>query len=359
MDNTANSETTPSACEIFIGDGLLHNVGELISKAGLSKKAAVVTDSNVAPLYLDALKESLAQANISSTAFIVPAGEQSKSITQFAQVCEGFATANVDRGTHVIALGGGVVGDLAGFVAASYCRGLPIVHVPTTVMAQVDSSIGGKTGINLTVAKNLVGVFHVPTIVVTDPETLRTLSPREFNEGLAETIKHAVIGKPDLLNFLENYEPSNLAEFIRSNIQVKIGFIANDLQETTGQRALLNFGHTIGHAIEATQYGRYLHGEAISLGIRAALHLSGIYAGLPAEEEARVLSLCARYKLPLVLPPEISTDSILECIRHDKKHADGVLNFVLISKLGRAFSTASLLSGAIKEAIEHIRTEVA
>jgi len=342
--------------EVLVGQGLLDATGSLIRDIGIKCRAAIVTDSNVAPLYLERLRRSLSNVDIGSDFFMVPAGEQSKSIGQFTEICEWMARAQHERSSVVIALGGGVVGDLAGFVSASFCRGCDFVQIPTTVMAQVDSSVGGKTGVNLTAAKNLVGAFHHPRIVIADIDTLTTLSTRDFNEGLVETVKHGIISKPDFLDFLERYPAPGLDLFISQNVAVNAAIVSCDEREQTGERVLLNFGHTVGHGIEyAANYGTYRHGEAIALGIRAALALSIQHAGFCEAAAARILSILARYDMPLVLPGTISTEAIMKAVLHDKKYANGCLQFVLARHLGNAFVTTSLTSRDIQFAIESLR----
>ena len=261
------------------------------------------------------------------------------------------AQAGLDRSSSVFALGGGVVGDLAGFVAAIYYRGIPCVQVPTTVVAQVDSSIGGKTGVNLAAGKNLVGSFHQPALVVADVSTLSTLPPREFHEGFAEIIKHAAIRDPELLG-----EIADRTELVARNIRIKASIVAADEFETSGLRALLNFGHTIGHGIEtAAGYGSLLHGEAISLGLAAAAALSVKHAGLPQSEADRIIEALARHNLPLKLPREISIESILAAVSRDKKFQSGAVRFVLLKKLGEAFVSDKIPISEIRSAIEELR----
>jgi 3-dehydroquinate synthase len=261
------------------------------------------------------------------------------------------AQAGLDRSSSVFALGGGVVGDLAGFVAAIYYRGIPCVQVPTTVVAQVDSSIGGKTGVNLATGKNLVGSFHQPALVVADVSTLSTLPPREFHEGFAEIIKHAAIRDPELLG-----EIADRTELVARNIRIKASIVAADEFETSGLRALLNFGHTIGHGIEAAAgYGSLLHGEAISLGLAAAAALSVKHAGLPQGEADHIIEALARHNLPLKLPREISVESILAAVSRDKKFQSGAVRFVLLKKLGEAFVSDKIAISEIRSAIEELR----
>ena len=309
-----------------------------------------------------ALLESLEAAGFQPTLHTVPAGEASKSMGHAEALCREMIRAGHDRKSLVIALGGGVVGDLAGFVASIFYRGIPFVQIPTTIVAQVDSSVGGKTGVNVGEGKNLLGAFHQPRLVIVDPETLRTLPDREFCEGFAEAIKHAAIRDAAMLEDLAAFDPSGRdvpADLIARNIAIKARVVEADEHETLGIRALLNFGHTIGHGIEASvPYGEMLHGEAISLGIRAALLISERHAGLGAAESAKVIRLLERYHLPLVLSPEITTDKVMEKLARDKKFSSGAIRFVVLDKLGSAKVVSSVTTDDLREAIEHLRSPV-
>lgn len=335
----------------FVGEGLLEKCGELAAGKIRPGRCAIVTDSNVGPLYAGRLGDSLRRAGFEPTTITVPAGEASKSMECAASVCSEMARAGLDRSSSVFALGGGVVGDLAGFVAGIHYRGVPCVQVPTTVVAQVDSSIGGKTGVNLPEGKNLVGSFHQPALVVADVSTLSTLPPREFHEGFAEIIKHAAIRDPSMLD-----ETGASTELVARNIAIKSAIVAADEFETSGVRALLNFGHTIGHGIEAAAgYGTLLHGEAISLGLVAAASLSVRHAGLPQSEAGRITSALERHNLPQRLPPEISVDAVLEAVARDKKFQAGSVRFVLLKRLGEAFVSDAVTVSEIRSAIENLR----
>ena len=351
------------AYSVLIGDGVLPSIGEhavarLGSAAG--RRCAVITDSNVAPLHSAPVLAGLENAGFAPVLITVPAGEASKSMTVAERVCDEMIAAGLDRKSWVVALGGGVVGDLAGFVAAIYYRGIPFVQIPTTVIAQVDSAVGGKTGVNATHGKNLIGAFHQPRLVLADVDTLQTLPPREFNEGFAEIIKHGAIRDCTLLSRIcvpeLQFKPEVLAGIIRRNVEIKAAIVAADEHETTGERALLNFGHTVGHAIEnAAGYGRFLHGEAISLGLVAACRLSVQKAGLSGVEADLVLERLAHFKLPLRLPADIATDDLMAALRTDKKFAAGAVRFVLTPRLGEAFVSKEVTHGDIREAIEALR----
>jgi len=350
------------AYRVHIGAGILSQLGRLASELGseLGKRCAVVTDSNVAPLYSESVLTSLKAAGYLPTLITVPAGEASKALPVVERVCDEMIAAGLDRKSWVVALGGGVVGDLAGFVAAIYYRGVPFVQIPTTVISQVDSAVGGKTGVNATHGKNLIGAFHQPRLVLADVTTLQTLPPREFNEGVAEIIKHAAIRDRSLLEaiYVPNlqFEAAALTQVIRRNVEIKAAIVAEDEHETKGLRALLNFGHTVGHGIEnAAGYGRFLHGEALSLGLLAACRLSVLKAGLAPEEGQLLLDALARFHLPLQLPEDISTESLMVALLKDKKFAQGQVRFVLCPRLGEAFVSKEVTLEEIREAIETLR----
>jgi len=339
--------------DVTVGSGLLDTLGEEAKGLALGKGCAVISDTNVARLHGERAMESLRGARFEPVAITVPAGEKSKSLEQAGWICDRMIEARLDRKGWVAALGGGVVGDLAGFVAAIYYRGIPVVQAPTTVMAQVDSSIGGKTGVNTRNAKNLIGAFHQPRLVLADVETLKTLPPREFNEGFAEVIKHGAIRDRTLLDAVENLDRENLADLIRRNVEIKARIVAADEEEKIGERALLNFGHTIGHAIEAAAgYGRLLHGEAISLGLVAACRISVQKAGLDPEEARRITALLERFDLPVRLPDGIPMAAILSALEADKKFEEGAIRFVVCPRLGEAVVSKDVTAKDIAAAIE-------
>lgn len=344
--------------QVYIGVSLLAAAGEIcrtaLPKAGV--RCAVVTDANVERLHAATLLTGIRGAGFQPELIVVPAGEKSKSLEQVETICDRMIAAGLDRGSFVIALGGGVVGDLAGFAAAIYYRGIPYIQIPTTIVSQVDSSVGGKTGVNSRGGKNLIGAFHQPRVVIADTDTLLTLPRREFNEGFAEVIKHAIIRDGSMFDTLENLDHKNLAPLIARNVEIKAGIVSADEYETTGERALLNFGHTIGHGIEnAAGYGRYLHGEAISLGIVAACRLSMRKAGFPEKEYDQVLERLLQFELPTQLPDDISTDSIMSALRSDKKFAAGNVRFVLSRKIGSAFLSRDVTLDEIRAAVEELR----
>ena len=344
-------ELSRAPYKVLIGAGAISCSGGLISRVSKPCRCVVVTDSNVAPLYADVVERSLSQAGFQPVRVTVPSGESSKSIPQLGFICDAMIEAGLDRSSLLIALGGGVVGDLAGFAAAVYYRGIPYIQIPTTIVSQVDSSVGGKTGVNAVGGKNLIGSFHQPRLVIADTGTLRSLPEREFNEGFAEVIKHAAIRDPSMLDAHDD-----LPALIARNVGIKAAIVAEDEFETKGLRALLNFGHTIGHGIEAAAgYGKLLHGEAISLGLLAACRLSVEKSGLTEKEAARISSALASYKLPLRLNDSIETEAIVFALKKDKKFAAGSTRFVLLKRLGDAFVSDAVTEADIRRVIEGLR----
>jgi 3-dehydroquinate synthase len=347
---------TNRSYDVVIGNGILEQAGSLLREAGLNRPVAVVTDERVEELYGQTLLAALADARFASSLHIISGGEPAKSFAMAEEVSESLAGAGVDRSSLILALGGGVIGDLAGFVASIFARGIPYVQVPTTVMAQVDSSVGGKTAINLGAGKNLVGSFHQPALVIVDPDTLATLGSRERNEGFAEVIKYGVIADRSLLDAVENFSDEKMTEIVRRCVQIKASIVAEDEREESGKRALLNFGHTIGHAIEsAAGYGKLLHGEAISLGMRAAGWLSMKYAGFPTRHQERLIHLLKQLSLPVVLPDEITTAAVMERVFADKKFHRGQIRFVLSTGFGSAFVSEKITRTDLESAVDSLR----
>ncbi len=322
---------------MLIGAGLLSEIGSLVRRQLSAKRCAVVADATVAPLFAETVSESLRAAGFRPATIEVPAGETSKSLAQVETLCAQLSAAGLDRTSFLISLGGGVVGDLAGFAASVYLRGIPYVSVPTTLLAQVDSCIGGKTGVNSSAGKNLLGSFHPPSLVVADIETLRTLPDRIWNEGFAEAIKHGIIRDAGLLASLPEIDRSNCADFIARNLQIKAEIVAADEREQNNLRSLLNFGHTIGHAIEhAAGYGQMLHGEAVSLGMMAAAHVSVRRAGLSLGAVDQIRIALQSRQLPLTLPPGFPREKIFAALPRDKKFEGGRIRFVVAHEIGRA-----------------------
>jgi 3-dehydroquinate synthase len=343
--------------EILIGDGLLAEAGTLSSRVVTPGACAVITDTNVAPLHAESLLQSLRASGFRPEVMEVSAGEASKSMGEAAALCDRLIAAGLDRKGVVFALGGGVIGDLAGFVASLHYRGIPVIQCPSTVVAQVDSAIGGKTGVNSPLGKNLIGTFHQPRLVISDTSTLATLPDRIFREGLAEVIKHAVIADAEMLTLLPPHRSTPLAPLIARNAAIKARIVAEDEFETKGTRALLNFGHTLGHAVEAVAgYGTLSHGECVAIGMIAALDLSVRLAGLPGDQAALVRNIITACGLPVTVPPDLHTDAILSALSRDKKFDRGAIRFVLTRELGSAFVSRDVTMGDVTMALAALRT---
>ena len=328
---------------IQIGRGLLASLGAECKKLRLGARCAIVSDTNVARRYARAAQRSLARAGFDSFLITLPAGETAKSMKTIVAAYDRLATHRLERKSFIVALGGGVVGDVAGFLAATYLRGIAFVQVPTTLLAQVDSSVGGKVGVNLKAGKNLVGAFYQPKLVLCDLDTLKSLPPREYRAGLAEVIKYGIIRDAALFRKLERAmpgllrrEPKVLTDIIARCCEIKAEVVGKDETEG-GLRAILNFGHTIGHALEAISgYGKYLHGEAISIGQVAAAELSTRLSGLPPAERNRIRALFQAAGLPVqVKLNPASRQKLFSAMRLDKKVSGGEIKFVLAHHIGK------------------------
>jgi 3-dehydroquinate synthase len=332
--------------------GAESRLAEAVKKRAQSIRVGLVTDETVAMLHWERVERALRDAGLRVSTVVVPDGESSKSLARVEKVADAFVQAGLDRRSLVIALGGGVVGDLGGFVAATFLRGVPYVQVPTTLLAQVDSSVGGKTGVNLPSGKNLVGAFHQPLFVYTDLSTLNTLSPRDVSSGLAEIVKHAVIADPDLLARIEvraedARDPTNhaafLGELVRRSCEIKAQVVAADERELAtdtpgGGRARLNFGHTVGHALEAASHGPphgepLRHGEAVGLGMIAAARVGRALGMGDPGLEARLVALLPRLGLPIDLDRRLSP-GVLERVKVDKKRTGAEIQLILVGSVG-------------------------
>src|ERR1700732_3093453 len=339
--------------DIVIGRGLLASLGARIAALRPGAKAVIVTDDNVARYHLDPAEAALRHAGVASSRVIVPPGEASKSYRVFEQVCEAVIASRIERGDLAIALGGGVIGDLTGFVAAVGRRGLDYVQVPTTLLADVDSSVGGKTAIDSAHGKNLIGAFHQPILVLADTALLDTLPEREFRAGYAELVKYGFLGDADFFAWLEKNWRGVFAggpareHAIAVSCRAKAAIVARDERET-GDRALLNLGHTFGHALEAACgfSDRLLHGEAILGGIALGLQFSGRGAFLPMAQAQRAIRHLAEVGLPTRLQdipgPLPSVDQLMDLIAQDKKVKRGMLTFILVRGIGSAFIEAGV-----------------
>jgi 3-dehydroquinate synthase len=346
------------AGRILIGNQLLPRTGKRCQALGFSGQCAIVSDTNVAAQYADRLKQSLTSAGFRPTWITIPAGEKSKTLKQAGAICDQMIAVGLDRQSFVVGLGGGVIGDISGFVASIYHRGIPHVQIPTTLLAMVDSSIGGKTGVNTRDGKNLIGAIHHPSLVIDDLDVLKTLPSREFNQGFAEIIKHAVIADEKMFRTLQSWKAGEtpvLQRLIKRNIEIKSRIVAKDERDQTGERALLNFGHTVGHAIErAGNYRKFLHGEALSLGMIAACAVSMKRAGLRSDQRHAIIDLLRRFGLPTRLPKNFSRAKIFDALRHDKKFQRGKVRFVVTPRIGAARLTDKVTLDDIREAIEQL-----
>ncbi|MCF1182414.1 3-dehydroquinate synthase [Marichromatium gracile] len=340
MTRTLEVDLGDRSYPIHIGPGLLHDP-VLYRPHIRGRQVMIVTNETVAPMYLAPLRAALDGLEVREV--VLPDGEQYKTLEVWNRIFDALLDARFARDCTLIALGGGVVGDMAGFAAACYQRGVPFIQVPTTLLSQVDSSVGGKTGINHPAGKNMIGAFHQPLAVIADTETLDTLPQRELSAGLAEVLKYGLIRDPSFLDWLESHmaellsrDPEALAHAIRRSCEIKAQIVAEDELES-GQRALLNLGHTFGHAIEtASGYGNWLHGEAVGAGMCMAADLSARMGWLAEADVERVRSLVTCAGLPTEPPPELDAERFRELMAVDKKVLDGRLRLVLLTAVGEA-----------------------
>lgn len=329
---------------IHIGQGLLAD-SSLLTAHITGRQVLVVSNETVAPLYLEPVLAMLGEHDVSTA--ILPDGEQYKTLDTLNTIYTALLKHRFNRGCTLVALGGGVVGDITGFAAASYQRGVAFVQIPTTLLAQVDSSVGGKTGVNHPLGKNMIGAFHQPRCVLIDTDTLDTLDDRQLSAGLAEVIKYGLIHDADFFSWLESNiealksrDKQLLAHAIERSCAIKAEIVAADERES-GRRALLNLGHTFGHAIETgTGYGNWLHGEAVATGMVMAADLSARHGWLPQSDVERTATLLHRAGLPVAPPPEMSEQQFLDLMAVDKKAVDSGLRLVLLKSIGTAIVTA-------------------
>ena len=325
---------------IFFGANKLSMLGSLCAGQNLGKRVAVVTNPTVGAWYFEPVRESLVSAGFSVNRIEVPDGEEFKNSDTLKSIYDWLIEFGLDRGSFIVALGGGVIGDMAGYAAATYLRGIPFVQVPTTLLAQVDSSVGGKTGINHERGKNLIGAFYQPRLVMIDVAVLDTLAEREYLSGLAEMVKYGVVLGAEFFSFMFDNADKLLARdkdcllaAVKRSCALKASVVEKDEREG-GLRAVLNYGHTIGHAVETlTGYRQFLHGEAVAIGMAQAAKISEAMGYSGCEDTERVLALLSKLKLPLDLPP-FKASEYIEAICHDKKVRDGGLNFVFNNNIG-------------------------
>jgi len=339
---TVNVNLGERSYPIYVGAGILDNLGQQLQKSGLAGKVAVVTNPTVAQLYLDAVHASLDDVGFEVVPILVPDGEEHKTFKSLTTIYDRLIAERCERKSSVLALGGGVIGDLAGFAAATYLRGVPYVQVPTTLLAQVDSSVGGKTGLNHENGKNLIGAFYQPKLVLIDVKVLASLPRRELVAGLAEVIKYGIIEEPLLFRELEK----NLAKIIAldrellqrvivTSCSIKARIVETDEREEN-QRAVLNFGHTIGHALEAaTDYREFLHGEAVGIGMVKATMLSVQHGFCYQQTFERILKIIRHAGLPSEIPAGLSPQSVIKAMQLDKKATGGRIKFVMSEGIGK------------------------
>lgn len=340
---------------IYIGSELLQKT-DLFAAHISSRRVAIVCNETVAPLYLDRVKRALAENE--QTVIVLPDGEQHKHWETLQLIFDGLLADRHDRKTTLIALGGGVIGDMVGFAAACYQRGVNFIQVPTTLLSQVDSSVGGKTGINHPLGKNMIGAFYQPQAVVIDTATLATLPPRELSAGLAEVIKYGLIYDADFLTWLEqnmqrlmSLDEQALSYAIERSCAIKAEVVAQDEREA-GLRAILNLGHTFGHAIETEQgYGEWLHGEAVAAGMVMALQMSCLLGNISDVDVQRGIRLIRQAGLPVVPPATMSVADFLQHMAVDKKNVDGKIRLVLLEQLGRAVVTSDYPANVLQQCL--------
>ncbi|MFB6285883.1 MAG: 3-dehydroquinate synthase [Candidatus Bipolaricaulia bacterium] len=345
---------------VHVERSAIERLGAIWAERDLGSSAAIITDKTVEKHHGARVLQTLRGAGVDAQLIPVPPGEPSKSWQWADRLYTRLGWAAFDRGATVVALGGGVVGDLAGFVAATYMRGIDWVAVPTTLLAQVDAAIGGKTGINHRLGKNLVGAFHQPRAVVADPELLTTLDERQLANGFAEVVKYGLIADPALFDDAERIlwggrlaEVAVLASLVERSVAIKSGIVARDEREANGERALLNFGHTLGHALEAaTDYGRFLHGEAVVWGMWGEARIAHERGRLPGEAVERIDQLVDAFAVP-AWPDDLDVDEVVTYVRRDKKADAGRVRCVLLDALGDA-RLATVDEAEVRQALESI-----
>lgn len=347
---------------VHIGADALTAGCRFLAASSFSRRVLVVTDDNVAGLYARTVQAELAERGFTVALKVLPAGERAKTLAHAAALYQAAIDGGLDRRAPLVALGGGVVGDVAGFVAATLYRGVPFVQMPTTLLAQVDSSIGGKVAVNHPAGKNLIGAFYQPVAVFADTAVLASLPPREIRTGLAEVIKYGVIASPPLFAYLEAHvpdilaaAPERLAWLVEQSCRIKAAVVAQD-ECDEGQRAILNFGHTVGHAVErCAGYGHYTHGEAVAIGMYAAAVLS-CDLGMCRRDTVRELkALLQRYGLP-VAAAGLAPSDVMAALGHDKKNVAGRLHWVLLQDIGRVMVSADVPSDAVRLAVRAVLT---
>jgi len=339
---------------IRIGTGLLTQVGPMLKEMGYADKAVIITDPTVKKLYGRKLKQSLTLSGFKVALLEVPEGEEQKSLETAGRLYNELTESYAERTTPILALGGGVIGDLAGFVAATYMRGVPLVQIPTTLLAQGDSSIGGKVAVNHGLLKNKIGAFYHPRLTISDISTLKTLSPRELSDGLAEIIKHGAILDGEFFSYLEenldkikSLDDQVLERVVSRSAEIKAGVVEKD-ELDLGLRNILNYGHTVGHAIESVSELKVWHGEAVAIGMLAEARISNRLGILDKSEVLRIKNLIAQAGLPIALP-RLGVDRLIQAMGHDKKIQHGKLRFILPRAIGDVFITDEVSQSLVEQ----------
>ncbi len=346
---------------VFVSWDALSDLGRRLREAGLSRRAFLISDGTVFPRYGPQAEAALRQADIPVASYAVPAGEASKSLDTATAIYDWLVEQRAERGQAIVALGGGMITDLAGYVAATFARGLPLVHVPTSLLAMVDAAIGGKVAVNHPRAKNLIGAFYQPRLVLADIATLRTLPPRQLASGWAEVIKHALIADEELLDLLETeaeailrLDPDPATKAIRRSVAIKAAVVSEDEREESGRRTVLNYGHTLGHALEAaTDYTRFLHGEAIAVGMTAAAHISRRLGLLDANTVQRQRRLLERFGLPTGAPG-VDAARVRAAMALDKKLQARAIRWVLLEGIGRPVLRDDVPPALVEETLSEV-----
>ena len=358
---TLNVDLGERSYPIYIGEGLLQAQG-LLSQHIAANQVCIVTNDTIAPLYLESLKSQLSAFQVDVC--ILPDGEAFKTLETLNKIFDKLLSSRHNRTTTLIALGGGVIGDMTGFAAASYQRGVEFIQVPTTLLSMVDSSVGGKTGVNHPLGKNMIGAFYQPRAVVADMAVLASLPERELSAGIAEIIKYGLIGDYEFFNWLEENMDALMAKdaealtyAVKRSCENKAAVVAQDEREG-GLRAILNFGHTFGHAIETAQgYGNWLHGEAVGAGMAMAADLSWRMGAISTEDLNRIFNLLARAKLPITAPADMTPETFVELMGVDKKVLDGRLRLVLLAAMGKAVVTSDIDANLLAKTFEALRSD--
>ena len=342
--------------QVYIGAGLLAQTGRWLSESGFSGRLVIITDSTVNKLYGDVLNQGLAEDGFSANTLLVPEGEEQKSLETAGRLYHELTNCYAERTTPILALGGGVIGDLAGFVAATYLRGVPLVQIPTTLLAQVDSSIGGKVAVDHGHLKNMIGAFYQPRLVIADTSTLRTLPAEELANGLAEVIKSAAIQDEKFFAFLEEnmdkiklLDEGTLEEVVFQSVKIKAEVVEKDEMDL-GLRNILNYGHTIGHALESVSDFNIGHGQAVAIGMLAAAKISNQMGILAENEIVRLKKVIEQAGLPTELP-NLKTEEIIKAMKHDKKIRQDKVRFVLLESIGKVFITDEVSPSLVEKVL--------